>query len=151
MTTQTQLKDIKVGDHLVTKRLGYTHHGIYLGRNKVIHYAGFCEGFKAGKVEITSFEKFSQQKPTYVLSHPKRKYSAKHIIERAKSRLNEDKYHLLFNNCEHFVNWCIEDTHKSQQVNNLTLIVGVIATLRAPKLAVAGGLFGFIARKALIA
>ncbi|WP_284719482.1 lecithin retinol acyltransferase family protein [Psychrobacter pocilloporae] len=29
-------RELTVGDHLVTKRLGYTHHGIYLGRDKVI-------------------------------------------------------------------------------------------------------------------
>ena len=36
----------KIGSHLKVARLGYTHHGIYIGDNKVIHYAGFCETFK---------------------------------------------------------------------------------------------------------
>ncbi|MGU5583238.1 lecithin retinol acyltransferase family protein [Aeromonas hydrophila] len=28
------------GDHLVTARLGYTHHGLYVGGDLVIHYQG---------------------------------------------------------------------------------------------------------------
>src|SRR5206468_3169379 len=31
---------ISVGAHLVTWRLCYTHHGIYVGSERVVHYAG---------------------------------------------------------------------------------------------------------------
>lgn len=140
--------DIKIGDHLVSKRLGYTHHGIYLGRNRIIHYAGFCEGFKAGKVEITDFGSFSQNQKTYVLSHSNPKYSAKQIIERAKSRLGEDQYHLLNNNCEHFVNWCIYDEHKSSQITKVKTIAVTLAVCINPQLALAG-VFGLNLNKAL--
>lgn len=27
-------RQLKAGDHLITERLGYTHHGIYLGKKK---------------------------------------------------------------------------------------------------------------------
>ena len=29
---------MQAGDHLVTFRMGYTHHGLYLGNKEVIHY-----------------------------------------------------------------------------------------------------------------
>lgn len=145
---KTKLKNIKVGDHLISKRFGYTHHGIYIGRNKIIHYAGFCDGFKAGKVEITDFESFSQNQKTYIKSHSNPKYSALQIIKRAKSRLGEDKYSLLHNNCEHFVNWCFYGEHKSQQVSTAKTIALTVATSLSPQLTIAG-IFGFNINKAL--
>ena len=36
--------------------------------------------------------------------------------ERARSRLGENHYRLLSNNCEHFVEWCLYDVHRSFQV-----------------------------------
>ncbi|MCP4992000.1 MAG: hypothetical protein GY928_39900 [Colwellia sp.] len=29
------------GTHIQSNRLGYTHHGVYIGDNKVVHYSGF--------------------------------------------------------------------------------------------------------------
>lgn len=130
------LADIKVGDHLVSKRFGYTHHGIYIGHNKVIHYAGFCEGLKAGKVEITNFETFSQNQKTYVKSHSNAKYSVKQIIKRAEPRLGEDEYHLISNNCEHFVYWCIYGEHKSPQINTAKTMALTLAACISPQLAI---------------
>ena len=143
------LADIKVGDHLVSKRFGYTHHGIYIGHNKVIHYAGFCEGFKAGKVEIADFETFSQKQKTYIKSHSKAKYSVKQIVDRAQSRLGEDKYHLISNNCEHFVYWCIYGEHKSQQINTAKTVALTLAACISPQLGLSA-MFGIsVKNKAL--
>ena len=124
---KTKLKNIKVGDHLVSKRFGYTHHGIYIGRHKIIHYAGLCDGFKAGKIEVTDFESFSQNQKTYIKSYLNPKYSALQIIKRAKSRLDEDEYNLLNNNYEHFVNWCIYGEHISQQVSTAKAVALTVA------------------------
>mgnify|MGYP006326285161 CR=1 FL=1 len=33
-------------------------------------------------------------------------YSPTEIIERARLRLGENRYNVIFNNCEHFVRWC---------------------------------------------
>ncbi len=114
-------RELRAGDHLVTKRLGYTHHGIYLGRNKVIHYSGLANGLRAGPVEITSLDNFSQGKHTYVQSHDKRVFCHKQTVKRARSRLTEDKYNLLTNNCEHFINWCIYGKVRSEQVSNVAI------------------------------
>ena len=30
---------MQAGDHLISPRPGFTHHGLYVGNNEVIHYA----------------------------------------------------------------------------------------------------------------
>ena len=45
-------------------------------------------------------------------------YSPEETIRRAYSRLGEDEYSLLFNNCEHFAVWCKTGVSLSYQVNN---------------------------------
>ena len=114
-------KQLQAGDHLITERLGYTHHGIYLGRNKVIHYSGLAAGLRAGPVEITDWDNFSQGKRTYVKQHQSRMFSRRQTIKRARSRLSEDKYNLLSNNCEHFINWCIYGKSRSEQVSKVAI------------------------------
>ena len=39
------------GAHMVTPRRGYTHHGIYVGRNRVVQYGGLSHGLRRGPVE----------------------------------------------------------------------------------------------------
>lgn len=46
-------------------------------------------------------------------------YSADETIERAKKRLDEKSYNLIFNNCEHYAIWCKTGIKESHQVNNL--------------------------------
>lgn len=106
----------KIGDHLSSPRTLYTHHGIYVGRNLVIHYAGFASEMSSGAIELTSLEDFMQGRGARVVTHTNRKWNVDESLERAYGRLGEDWYSLLFNNCEHFVYWCIEGKHKSPQV-----------------------------------
>lgn len=53
-------------------------------------------------------------------------YSAKETVERALSRVGEDRYDLLFNNCEHFAIWCKTGVSESYQVQR------VLRTFKAP-------------------
>lgn len=41
------------------------------------------------------------------------------IIQRAVSRLGENEYCVVTNNCEHFVNWCRSDRAASRQVERV--------------------------------
>lgn len=41
------------------------------------------------------------------------------IINIAISKLGEGGYDIVYNNCEHFVNYCIFNTKKSDQVENV--------------------------------
>ena len=46
-------------------------------------------------------------------------YSPGDTVQRARSRLNESKYNLITNNCEHFAIWCKTGISESHQVNDL--------------------------------
>jgi hypothetical protein len=46
-------------------------------------------------------------------------YSPAETLRRAKSRLGESSYNLVFNNCEHFVVWCKTGVSESHQVNTV--------------------------------
>lgn len=46
------------------------------------------------------------------------------VARRARSRLGENRYNLLTNNCEHFCEWCVRGEHRSYQVDEL--IVGYL-------------------------
>lgn len=112
---------LNLGDHLAVQRLGYSHHGLYVGDRQVIHYQGpFANDDRTGQIVLCSLDDFHSEQPLQVLSHPSRPFSPEECVARAFSRLGEQDYHLLFNNCEHFVQWCIEDRHSSPQVNQAT-------------------------------
>lgn len=87
-----------IGDHIYILKLGYTHHGIYCGKGMVIHY-------DRGSVRKESLEIFSDNAKINII-HDQASYSGSEIIRRAESRLGESDYNLMFNNCEHFANWC---------------------------------------------
>ncbi|WP_159991987.1 lecithin retinol acyltransferase family protein [Pelistega ratti] len=108
---------MEIGSHLISSRGLYTHHGIYIGNGQVIHYSGLADGVhqQKGSVCQVSLEEFEQGNKSYIQNHTGA-MSPDMIVQRAKSRLGEKNYHVVFNNCEHFVNWCIEGEHKSEQV-----------------------------------
>jgi hypothetical protein len=99
------------GDHIKAWRPIHRHHGIYVGSGRVIHYLE-----KGVGVKETDFYTFSDNQLTELVHHDNPRYSPSEVIERAYSRLKEDNYSLIFNNCEHFCNWCIDGESKSDQV-----------------------------------
>jgi hypothetical protein len=108
-----------LGAHLVTPRGGYTHHGIYVGDGRVIHYAGFASSWHAGPVEEVTVCEFAFGHWVSIVEHPQARYSAQQVVQRARSRLGECDFRLLSNNCEHFCNWCVSGCHRSEQVERL--------------------------------
>lgn len=124
----------QLGDHLFVSKGLYSHHGIYLGKNnqgqeEVIHYAGLSGDTSAqgSRIQITPLKNFAQGKTLRVRLHDAAAYQGQSVVERALSRLGENSYNLIFNNCEHFVNWCFEGISFSQQVN--TAVAGSAASL----------------------
>lgn len=132
--------NLPIGAHLVTPRRGYTHHGIYAGGGRVIHYAGFKRLFERGPVEEISLEEFSGGRGVTVKSWIEPQFTDEGAVARARSRLGEDRYSLLANNCEHFVEWCIGGLSRSPQVEVLASRVarafGLDALVRATKNAI---------------
>ncbi|MDM5138771.1 lecithin retinol acyltransferase family protein [Aeromonas bestiarum] len=114
------------GDHLVTARLGYTHHGLCVGNDLVIHYQGPNLGLP-GEIVMTSLDTFSDGKPVWCKPCPVRLYGRTASIERARTRLGEHRYDVLFSNCEHFVMWCIHGLHHSPQISQVATAVAKAA------------------------
>ncbi len=120
--------NLRLGDHLVTPRTGYDHHGIYIGNGKVIHYAGFSEFLKKDKVTKTTLEEFANGQEVHFVYHPNAKYNGKERVKKANSLLDEDNYNLVTNNCEHFAHWCIYGEKDSEQVDDIIfrfLVTGI--------------------------
>ncbi|MEX3949746.1 lecithin retinol acyltransferase family protein [Paraburkholderia sp. EG287B] len=109
--------ELALGAHLVTKRHGYEHHGIYVGSGRVIHYAGFAKFVYRGPVEEVPIEQFADGHTVSVRSRELTRYTGAHAVLRARSRLGENRYRLLTNNCEHFCTWCVLGESRSEQVN----------------------------------
>ncbi len=107
---------MKPADHITTSRILYMHHGIYLGDEGVIHYSD------SKGIEIVSLDEFRQGSGVSVCNSLTAAFDNDEIIVRAKSRLNEDNYCLVSNNCEHFVNWCIAGKKSSHQVQTVAAV-----------------------------
>ncbi|MGO4331145.1 lecithin retinol acyltransferase family protein [Cupriavidus sp. 2TAF22] len=117
-----------LGAHLVTARHGYSHHGIYVGDGKVVHYAGFSGSLRCGPVEEVSVARFAGGHALSVEPGPRPVYLANEAAQRARSRLGENRYRLLTNNCEHFCAWCLYGESRSEQVR--ACFIDPVAALR---------------------
>ena len=105
-----------LGSHLVTPRRGYLHHGIYVGGCKVVHYSGLAHGLRGGPVEEVPLSRFASRQGVWIRSSAPSDFDVREVIRRARSRVGEDRYRLLTNNCEHFCEWCLHGTPRSLQV-----------------------------------
>jgi HRAS-like suppressor 3 len=106
-----------LGAHLTSSRRGYTHHGVYVGLGRVVHYSGLSGRFwQCGPVEEVSLSRFSVGRPLQIVDHDRSPFSPEEIVRRARSRLGENDYRVLTNNCEHFCNWCLTGISHSAQV-----------------------------------
>ena len=102
----------------------YEHHGIDCGDGKVIRYRKPSE-----TIEVTSIDTFSRGNRVYVRQYPVGFCFIDHIVvERAKSRLGESKYNILFNNCEHFAFWCKTGISESKQIRNFLPAIAKLNT-----------------------
>lgn len=111
----------QIGDHLKSSRGFYSHHGLYVGDEVVVHYSGLSDGIQSGPIEEVSLKEFCNGKGFEVIPHADRRYSRAESAKRARTRLGEEAYSVTGNNCEHFVNWCIDGNHTSGQVDNGTV------------------------------
>ena len=100
-------------DHLqVPRQHGlFHHHGIDLGDGTVAHY---LEGREILRSPIDAFR---QEQPITVIEHDAASATGV-TLRRAMSRIGEQNYNLLFNNCEHFATWCKTGRHRSGQIES---------------------------------
>jgi hypothetical protein len=107
------------GSHIVTPRRGFLHHGIYVGEGKVVHYAGSTHGFIAGPIEEIPLDRFTCGRAVWADCEAPANFSGDEVIRRARSRVGENRYRLISNNCEHFCEWCLRGVHRSYQIEAL--------------------------------
>ena len=91
------------GDHLVVNVdvLGITeHHGLYIGNGEVIHLCAHAK-----QVILSCIATFSEEKEIRV---KRRAPYPQDAIDYARHELGKLGYDVATNNCEHFVNRCIE-------------------------------------------
>lgn len=119
MSMQQTQRHFPLGAHLIVKHFGYSHHGIYAGRGRVIHYSGFAHIFKKRPIEITSLQRFAHGKTIHIKNYPSPRYKAKAVVMRMRSRMHENQYHLIINNCEHLCTWAITGVESSTQVERM--------------------------------
>ena len=117
------------GDHIRVQRMNglYTHHGIYVSDEEVIHFIGKDDDsildwskpeviqtdlayfLKGGILEVKEYtdEEFADL------------YSPEQIVIYARACLGDKGYNLIFNNCEHFANVCTLGRFRSHQVEKV--------------------------------
>jgi hypothetical protein len=119
-----------LGAHLITSRRGYTHHGIYVGHSRVVHYSGLSGFWQCGPVEDVSLSQFAAGRSLQIIDRERPAYSPREIVRRARSRIGENDYRVLTNNCEHFCNWCVCGVSRNAQAQrNWLLPIRVLLTL----------------------
>jgi hypothetical protein len=110
------------GDHLRVYRGGYWHHGIDCGNYRVIHYTA-RDGTKAGaSIQETTQSLFALDGVVEIVPYAQRG-APDAILARARSRLGENAYNVVLNNCEHFARWCVTGEAESDQVRVATSTV----------------------------
>jgi hypothetical protein len=82
-----------------------------------VHYAGLCRSLHRGPVEEVTLARFATGNPIWIKPCPCPRFDGREIARRARSRLGENRYRLLSNNCEHFCEWCLHGQNHSEQVD----------------------------------
>lgn len=119
-----------IGDHLFVNCFGYSHHGIDCGDGMVIHFdftpkrklAAMLGRNNQAKICETSIDEFSGGRKIHVREYRREDhqqlFTGTDVVNRARSRIGAETYHLFGNNCEHFAIWCKTDEAFSTQVDS---------------------------------
>jgi hypothetical protein len=106
----------------------YSHHGIYVGNNQIVHFAPAGGGnLLATKSQATvllqDFDYFLDNNTldnvsivTYKISYDLEVAARRAEKAASNPSIWKDKYNLLTTNCEHLATWCCTGVWKSEQV-----------------------------------
>lgn len=127
-------EQLRVGDHIVQRGAfgikDLTHHALYIGDGLVLHYYGnpyihpglfskFSCSIRIDPITVLNKRAKHANAMYIVQTHPHQQFDSDVVVKRGLVRLGEQDYNLFTNNCEHFVNWAIDDKHHSHQVHTL--------------------------------
>lgn len=115
------------GDHIKVDRGLYTHHGVYISDEEVIHFTGTEDDSildwsknEVIKTDLNYFLRGGQvQVKEYTEDELKDLYPVDHISAYARACLGDKGYNLIFNNCEHFANTCTLGRFRSKQIEEV--------------------------------
>lgn len=154
MVRSVESPGFAAGDHLrVRRRKGiYTHHGLYLGDNRVVEFGGDICRKRDAIVREVSLSEFQDETPAEVVAHDHPPLLARWMptalprqerVERARFLVGTaipGRYNLIGHNCEHVATWCVVGFPESAQVRlglyvnlavGLALAVFVTSAVRA--------------------
>jgi len=136
-----------IGDHIKVRRAFglYSHHGIYIGNNNVLHLTGnpkrgmpissYGEGLAS--VRIDNLKIFENGGNSLLVNKVVNDFDKTLFLKEANELVNKDKeYNLVLHNCEHFANSMTNKQKKSKQIQHviyastlggLTSIISVIS------------------------
>ena|SRR5438105_4072324 len=128
------------GDHLSVQRPWYSHHGIYVGNDRVVEFGGDKHNKSAAairEVSLTTFEDcgrariVNHDKPSRLASWAPTALPRQERVERALflvSTAAPGRYNLFGHNCEHVATWCATGFPESHQVR-VGLYVNMLRSL----------------------
>lgn len=104
------------------------HYGVFVSDNEVIQF-GLAPALRPGQKDadvtvlstnLTAFRNGTPSEtavfdPEETAAHP----TPAEAVATARSRLGEGNYHIIYNNCEHFVYECVTGKHYSEQVEGV--------------------------------
>jgi len=117
-----ELNEIKIGDAVRVNMGHYYHYGICTAEDRIVQFGLPIINSNPSEVKVcaTDIKTFLYGKFAEVLVFNKKELKKRNpinvIIEKAENSIGEGGYNILHNNCEHFMNRCIFNENKSNQV-----------------------------------
>ena len=113
------LSELQRADHIAFCRLQgiYCHHAIVKhvdeesGEIKTIEYSRT----PSGKFQVMEKTHRFQEVTVYLMLHGS--FDRDLVLSKAQSKIGEEQYNLVTNNCEHFAMWCITGRSSCDQIN----------------------------------
>jgi hypothetical protein len=128
-----QLIEAKKGDQIRVKVGSFYHHGIFIDDDNVVQFGRttfLVDDPKLITVEKVSINEFLNsgflEVRVFTKAELKKKNSVDEVVNLALSKLGEDGYDILKNNCEHFCNWCLFNEKVSDQIEKIYTNVEVL-------------------------
>ena len=117
----------EMGDHIRVSRGLYSHHGIYISEDEIIHFTGAENDnildWSKNEVIQSHLDEFLRggtlEVKEYTEDELDNLYPVEHIVHYARICLGDAGYNLIINNCEHFANMCTLGRFRSRQVENV--------------------------------
>lgn len=115
----------RAGDHIRVFRGFYWHHGVFVGDGRVVHYSGEPARKRHAAIRLDCLGSFLQGGVAEVVTYaPRVSHAPSDVVRRARARVGEAGYNLMFNNCEHFARWCKLGERRSEQVDDAVAALG---------------------------